>query len=153
MVKRQNKTTTQNTHSKGIHSSLPEAREMKASTAYGVCQKQLSTFGGILCLIEFLDLIQFETVLEHFYQKPSRELKFGHYRMIVGILMLLFIGLNRLWHFTYIRLDTMICGFFKLNRLSEVIISETGYHYVKEKIIFERFETVNLKGVKDPAKL
>jgi hypothetical protein len=37
--------------------------------------------------------------------------------MVVGILMLLFIGFNRLWHFTYIRLDAMLCGFFRLTKL------------------------------------
>jgi hypothetical protein len=37
--------------------------------------------------------------------------------MVVGILMLLFIGFNRIWHFTYIRLDAIICGFFQLTRL------------------------------------
>jgi hypothetical protein len=31
--------------------------------------------------------------------------------------MLLFIGFNRLWHFVYVRLDAMLCGFFRLNRL------------------------------------
>jgi hypothetical protein len=119
MVKRQNKTNTKNTSSKGIQSHLPKAREINASTAYGVCQEQLSPFGGILALIKFLDLIQFKTILEHVYQKPSREPKLGHYRMIVGILILLFIGFNRLWHFTYIRLDAMICGFFSLRRLPD----------------------------------
>jgi hypothetical protein len=37
--------------------------------------------------------------------------------MMVGILMLLFIGFNRIWHFVYVRLDAMLCGFFKLSRL------------------------------------
>jgi hypothetical protein len=119
MVNRQNKAITKNKASKGIHKNLPEAREIKASTGYGICREQLSPFGGLLALIKFLDLIQFETVLEHVYQKPTREPKLGHYRMIVGILMLLFIGFNRLWHFTYIRLDAMMCGFFKLTRLPD----------------------------------
>ena len=37
--------------------------------------------------------------------------------MMVGILMLMFIGFNRIWHFVYVRLDAMLCGFFKLSRL------------------------------------
>jgi len=36
---------------------------------------------------------------------------------MVGILMLLFIGLNRIWHFAYIQLDAMLCGFFRVTRL------------------------------------
>jgi hypothetical protein len=117
MVIRQNNNITEEAVSKGINSNVSEPREIKASTGYGVCQEQLSPFGGILALIKFLDLIEFKSVLEHVYQKPTRDPKLGHYRMIVGILMLLFIGFNRLWHFTYIRLDAMICGFFKLSRL------------------------------------
>jgi len=68
-------------------------------------------------LIKFLDLLKFEEVFDEVYRGPSREPNLGHYRMVVGILMLLFIGFNRLWHFVYIRLDAMVCGFFELVRL------------------------------------
>ena len=68
-------------------------------------------------LIEFLDLLHFEEIFDHVYREPGRETKLGHYRMIVGILMLLFIGFNTLWHFVYVRLDAMVCGFFQLPRL------------------------------------
>jgi hypothetical protein len=117
MVKKHNKVITEGVASKGFNDNLSKPREIKASTRYGVCQEQLSPFGGLLALIKFLDLIQFEAVLEHVYRKPTRDPKLGHYRMVVGILMLLFIGFNRLWHFTYIRLDAMVCGFFQLTRL------------------------------------
>ena len=40
---------------------------------------------------------------------------------------LLFIGFNRLWHFTYIRLDAIICGFFNLTRLPA---ASTFWRYV-----------------------
>jgi hypothetical protein len=42
--------------------------------------------------------------------------------MIVGILVLLFVGFNLLSHFIYIRLDGMMCGFFPLPRLPVVTI-------------------------------
>ena len=32
--------------------------------------------------------------------KANREPTLGHYSMVVGVLMLLFIGFNRIWHFT-----------------------------------------------------
>jgi len=47
--------------------------------------------------------------------------------MMTGILMLLFIGFNRIWHFVYIRLDAMLCGFFRLNRLPA---ASTFWRYV-----------------------
>jgi hypothetical protein len=80
-----------------------------------------------LGLVKFLDLLRFEEVFDHVYQEPGREPKLGHYRMVVGILMLLFIGFNRLWHFVYIRLDAMVCGFFQLPRLPA---ASTFWRYV-----------------------
>jgi hypothetical protein len=41
--------------------------------------------------------------------------------------MLLFIGFNRLWHFTHIRLDAMLCGFFRLTKLP---VATTFWRYV-----------------------
>ena len=117
MVKKQNKDITKSPTSKGFEIKDERARKINASTVYETCTEQLSPFGGLLGLIKFLDLIQFEEVFEHLYIKPSREPKLGNYRMVIGLLMLLFIGFNRLWHFTYIRLDALICGFFRLTCL------------------------------------
>jgi hypothetical protein len=78
-------------------------------------------------LIKFLDLLKFEEIFDQVYRGPSREPNLGHYRMVVGILMLLFIGFNRLWHFVYIRLDAMVCGFFQLVRLPA---ASTFWRYV-----------------------
>jgi len=85
----------------------------RASTAYGVCGKRLTEFGCLLALIKFLDLIGFEQVFEEAYRAPKRTPKSGHYRTVIGFIMLLFIGFNRLWHFVYIRLDSLVCGFYK----------------------------------------
>jgi len=75
---------------------------------YETCTEQLSPFGGLLALIKFLDLVDFQAL---------REPKLGHYRMMVEILMLLFTRFNLIWHFVYIRLDALLCGFFGLSRL------------------------------------
>ncbi|MDY6827724.1 MAG: hypothetical protein SVV67_11310, partial [Bacillota bacterium] len=44
-----------------------------------------------------------------------------------GILMLLFIGFNRICHFAYVQLDAMLCGFFRLEKLPVV---STFWRYV-----------------------
>ena len=41
--------------------------------------------------------------------------------------MLLFIGFNRIWRFVYIRVDAMLCGFFRLSRLPA---ASTFWRYV-----------------------
>lgn len=120
MVKRQKKNTRKKRSSKGFKANGSKARKINASTSYETCTEQLSPFGGLLAIIKFLDLVKFHEIFQFAYISPKRKPKLGHYLMVVGILMLLFIGFNRLWHFTYIRLDAMLCGFFRLTRLPAV---------------------------------
>ncbi len=68
--------------------------------------------------IKILDLVDFKQMFDFTYRAPTRQPKRGHYSMVVGLLMLLFIGFNRIWHFTYLRLDATLCGFFSLSQLS-----------------------------------
>jgi hypothetical protein len=127
MVKQRVKAITEETVSKGFCERCSTPRKITASTTFGTCRERLSPFGGLLGLIKFLDLLKVEEVFDQVYRGPSREPNLGHYRMVVGILMLLFIGFNRLWHFVYIRLDAMVCGFFQLVRLPA---ASTFWRYV-----------------------
>jgi hypothetical protein len=117
MVKRQKNSTSKNRIRKGFCKNRAKARKINASKPFETCSEQLSPFGGLLALIKFFDVIHFREIFDSAYQAPSREPKLGHYFMMTGILMLLFIGFNRIWHFVYIRLDAMLCGFFRLTRL------------------------------------
>ena len=117
MVKRRKQTTRKKRNRKGFCVKRPKPRKINASTVYETCTEQLSPFGGLLPLIKFFDLVGFREIFHFAYRPPSRDPKLGHYPMMVGILMLLFIGFNRIWHFVYVRLDAMLCGFFKLSRL------------------------------------
>jgi hypothetical protein len=127
MVIKQHSNNTKSLNRKEFRAYDSRARKINASTAYETCTEQLSPFGGLLGLIKFLDVLKFEEIFEHLYTEPSRKPKLGNYQMVVGILMLLFIGFNRLWHFTYIRLDAMICGFFRLPCLP---VASTFWRYV-----------------------
>lgn len=63
-----------------------------------------------------MELIRFKEIFEGLYQAPSRTPAVGHYNnMVYGFIMLLFIGFNRVWHFSVYpdRLDVMFdisCG-------------------------------------------
>ena len=144
MVKRQKNHSTKKAANKGFNANGFKARKITASTAYGTCSERLSPFGGILALIKFFDLIKFKEVFEHTYKAPKREPKLGHYQMVVGILMLFFIGFNRLWHFIYIRLDAMVCGFFGLHLLPA---ASTFWRYVDSLGINQANSFVNIMSI------
>jgi len=91
-----------------------------AETPYGLCRERLTAFGGLLALVKCLDLLGFEKAFEEHYVQPERTPKLGGHRMVLGILILLFIGFQRLWHFTYVRADAMVCGVLRVGCLPAV---------------------------------
>jgi hypothetical protein len=117
MVKQRKKVSRKRRGGKGSCAHRARARKINASTGFETCREQLSPFGGLLALIKFFDLVGFREIFHFAYQAPCRQPKLGHYSMMAGILMLLFIGFNRIWHFVYVRLDAMLCGFFRVSRL------------------------------------
>ena len=127
MVKRQKDSIKKKCIGKEFRKNSAKASKINASTPYETCSEQLSPFGGLLALIKFLDLVNFHKIFNSAYQPTTREPRLGHYSMMVGIVMLLFIGFNRIWHFVYIRLDAMLCGFFNLSRLPA---ASTFWRYV-----------------------
>jgi len=144
MVKKRDNGNTKSINSKGFHEGDSRARKINAYTAYETCTEQLSPFGGLLGLIKFIDLVKLEEIFESIYTCPQREPKLGDFRMVVGILMLLFIGFNRLWHFTYIRLDAMVCGFFQLALLPA---ASTFWRYVDSLGINQAESLLNIMKV------
>jgi hypothetical protein len=143
MVKRRKKNTRKTRNSKEFNANGAKARKINASTHYETCTEQLSPFGGLLALIKFFDLVHFEELFNSTYQKPSREPKMGHHAMMTGILMLLFIGFNRIWHFFYVSLDAMLCGFFRVNKLP---VASTYWRYVNSMGINQAKSLLKLMG-------
>jgi|OpeIllAssembly_1097287.scaffolds.fasta_scaffold2265542_1 hypothetical protein len=47
----------------------------------------------------FLDLLRFEEVADPIDLEPGRDPQLGHYRVEKEILILLYVGIHRLWHF------------------------------------------------------
>ena len=144
MVKSNKSKKRQNRKRKGVAKSPARAKKIDASTAYDTCSEQLSPFGGVLPLVKFLDLIGFQGIFNSTYKAPSRKPKLGHYKMVVGILMLLFIGFNRIWHFSYLRLDAMLCGFFQLPRLP---VASTFWRYLNSLGINQANSLVRLMAL------
>lgn len=47
------------------------------NTPHGVCSERLSGFGGLLCLVKFLDLVKFKEIFDKLYTKPKRQTELG----------------------------------------------------------------------------
>jgi hypothetical protein len=104
----------------------------------------LTAFGGLLALLKFTDLIKFEEVFEKHYTKPRREPKLGNYRMVLGILMLLFIGFQRLGHFAYLKNDPMLMGILQVKALPVV---STFWRYLRSLTINQSSSLVRMGAV------
>jgi hypothetical protein len=98
----------------------PRRTMITPDTPYGECSERLTAFGGLLALVKFLDLLGFEQAFQEHYVHPKRECKLGGYRMVLGMLLLLFIGFQRLGHFTYVRTDAMVCGVLRVGMVPAV---------------------------------
>lgn len=129
---------------KGFNRKRLKTRKINASTGYETCTEHLSPFGGLLALIKFFDLFNFKEIFNSAYISPGREPKMGHYAMVTGILMLLFIGFNRIWHFLYVRLDAMLCGFFGVEKLP---VASTFWRYLDSMGINQANSIINIMSI------
>lgn len=127
MVKRQNKDNARRAVNQGENGCSAKATKIGPSTAYKYCSERLSPFGGLFGLVKFMDVVRFKEIFDGFYKAPARTPELGHYNMVCGIIMLLFIGFNRIWHFLYIRIDPMLCSIFNVVKLPYVT---TYWRYV-----------------------
>ena len=114
----------QNTHTTQEYQGLNEQgclpAKINAFTGYDLSKTRLTAFGGLLPLIKFLKIIDFEQIVSENYISPKRKPKLGCYRMLTGFFMLIFIGFQRINHFTYIRTDSLVCGFLNVVKLPHV---------------------------------
>jgi Transposase DDE domain group 1 len=141
MAKRRKNNIRKTRRGKGFTKKLVKAKKINASTRIETCDESLSPFGGLLAVVKFLELVQFEQIFDADYTIPSRNPAKGHYFMVKGILMLLFIGFNRLWHFSYIRFDSVLCGIFNVVCLP---VASTWWRYLDSMGINQAISLVNV---------
>ncbi len=119
------------------------APKITANTPVGICEDRLTAFGGLLALAKMFDLLDFEREFKKHYAAPKRLPNLGHYRMVSGILMLLFIGFQRLGHFAYLRGEVMLCGLLRVPLLPVVT---TFWRYLRSLGIGQSASLLNLSG-------
>ncbi len=145
MVKRKSNNKEEAKQGKKEEKSSGQNRiaRITAETAYSECSEKLTAFGGLLALVKFLDLIGFDRMFGKHYNAPRRTPVLGNHRMILGILMLLFIGFQRLGQFVYIQTDAMICGIMNVAVLPAV---STFWRYLRSMRIVQSESLLRLNG-------
>ncbi len=118
------KSKDKHTQKKGLKQGGKEARrrpkKIKASTRHGYTNQFLSPYGGLLPLVKLWDALKFESLFVRSYCEPSRQTEYGSLFFIKGLLMLLFIGFCRLYHFVYVCEDAMLLGILGIEQLPAV---------------------------------
>ena len=150
MVKRKRRAKRPGTQGANVGRASRVARRavrITAETPYGECSERLTAFGGLLALVKFLDLLEFEQAFAAHYVHPQREPKLGGYRMVLGILLLLFIGFQRLGHFAYVRYDAMVCGVLRVAALPAV---STFWRYLRSLSIVQSAALLRLGAAQGP---
>lgn len=110
MVKIKRENTLKTGVKQAFQQKHSEAAKIRPETKYELSDTQMTAFGGLLAMVKFLDLVNFKELFENHYCSPSRKPELGCYRMVLGFLMLVFIGFARIGHFGFIRQDPMVCG-------------------------------------------
>lgn len=90
------------------------------STPYEFTSEYMTAFGGFLLFVKMLAALQFEKLFEQTFIKPERTSMFGHYFMFKGLIFLLVIGFQRIFHFSYISQEPMLLGVLSVAQLPAV---------------------------------
>lgn len=128
MVRSKQKNREKRRIRQGKKKGLKKAIEIGPSTPYGYTQEHLSPYGGLLPLEKFLDAVKFEQLFSTMFVEPGRRNRSGSYFFIKGLVLLLFIGFKRIYHFVYIEEDPMLLGLLGVSRLPHV---STFWRYMK----------------------
>lgn len=91
-----------------------------SSTPHAFTREHLTPFGGFLLFVKMLAALQFEKLFEETFIAPARQPKFGHYFMFKGLIFLLVIGFQRIFHFSYVSHEPMLLGVLGVAQLPAV---------------------------------
>jgi hypothetical protein len=127
-VKTEKKHNPKNRINQGESQGAGKPAKIKPDTAYEMTEGRMTAYGGLFGLVKFLDLIGFREVFVEYYHSPGRKPELGCYRMVLGFLILLFVGFARVGHLEYLRRDPMVCGIMEVEILPAV---STFWRYLR----------------------
>jgi hypothetical protein len=106
--------------SKRNHNRSDKPIVIGPSTPHEFTSELLTPFGGFLLFVKMLAALQFEKLFEETFSAPERKPQHGHYVMFKGIIFLLVIGFQRIFHFSYISQEPMLLGVLAVAQLPAV---------------------------------
>jgi hypothetical protein len=128
MVKSKNKDKRKRRKKQGRKPVAEKAKRIGPSTPYGYTKENLTPYGGLLPLEKFLDGVKFKELFQSLYIEPGRKSRAGSYFFIKGLILLLFIGFKRIYHFSYVQEDPMLVGILGGKKLPHI---STFWRYMK----------------------
>ena len=141
MVKSKKENTTKHSIKQGDLGTSGNPEIINASTDYELCDTRMTAYGGLLALEKVMDLVNFKELFERYYCSPGRKPELGCYRMVYGLILLLFIGFSRIGHFYYIRHDSMVCGILQVRVLPAI---STFWRYLSSLLLNQSESLLNL---------
>jgi hypothetical protein len=106
--------------SKRNHDRNDKPMVIGPSTPYEFTSELLTPFGGFLLFVKMLAALQFEKLFDETFAKPGRTPMRGHYFMFKGLIFLLVIGFQRIFHFSYISHEPMLLSVLAVAQLPAV---------------------------------
>ena len=120
MVKPRKKDRRKRRGKQGRHRITGEAKKIAPSPPYGYTDELLTQYGWLLPLEKFLEAVKFKELFATVFVEPARRTRSGSYFFIKGLVLLLFIGFKRVYHFSYVQEDPMLLGLLSVRRLPAI---------------------------------
>ena len=144
MVDSKKQNTAKHLENQGKYESVEMSNKINASTSYAVCDSRMTAFGGLLGFVKFIDVLKFEQVFEQYFVSPKRQCSLGHYKMFIGVMVLIFVGFQRIGHIAYIQTDSMICGLLDVAKLPVI---STFWRFVRSMGYNQARSLLRISGV------
>ena len=101
----------------GADAIHPEPYKIGASTPYDFEGKNLTAYGGLLPIATMLEKLGFQQLVEEMVTVKRLTRSMGLYQFVLAIVLAMYVGFSRLYHFRFLEREPMLVGILKVLRL------------------------------------
>lgn len=141
MVKSKTQTTPETRASQALCNQCSGITKINASTPYDFKGGRMTPFGGLLPLVTMLEKLRFEELVNKTLtvKRPTRVMSVYHF--VLGLLLLLYIGFDRLNHVRHLVMDPLVTGVLGVLRLP---VQSTFWRFLQSLRIFNVLQWVEI---------